>query len=79
METPRGRGEGASAAESLEELAALAESAGAVVLEKVLQTRLSLDPATLIGAGKTEEIRALAESLEADLVIFDHELTGTTQ
>lgn len=79
METPRGRGEGPSAAESLEELAALAESAGAVVVDKILQTRPALDPATLVGAGKVEEIRALVESLEADLVIFDHELTGTTQ
>lgn len=79
METPRRTPEGPSASESLEELAALAESAGAVVVEKILQTRPSLDPATLVGAGKVEEIRALAESLEADLVIFDHELTGTAQ
>jgi len=78
VETPRSRG-GPDAAESLEELAALAESAGAVVVEKILQTRPSLDPATLVGAGKVEEIRNLAESLQADLVIFDHELTGTVQ
>ncbi|MGC8761133.1 MAG: GTPase HflX [Bryobacteraceae bacterium] len=79
VETARGKGEGPPAQESLEELAALAESAGAVVVEKILQARPALDAATLVGAGKVEEIRALAESLEADLVIFDHELTGTVQ
>lgn len=79
VETPRGRGEGPSAQESLEELAALAESAGAEVVEKILQTRPALDAATLVGAGKVEEIRALAETLEADVVIFDHELSGTVQ
>ncbi|GIU75869.1 MAG: hypothetical protein KatS3mg004_2956 [Bryobacteraceae bacterium] len=79
VETPRGRGESPSAQESLEELAALAESAGAEVVEKILQTRPALDAATLVGAGKVEEIRALAETLEADVVIFDHELSGTVQ
>ncbi|MGC8883000.1 MAG: GTPase HflX [Bryobacteraceae bacterium] len=79
VETARGKGEGPPTQESLEELAALAESAGAVVVEKILQARPALDAATLVGAGKVEEIRALAESLEADLVIFDHELTGTVQ
>jgi GTP-binding protein HflX len=79
VETAREKAESFSRTESLEELAALAESAGAVVVEKVLQTRESLDAATLVGSGKAEEIRALAEALEADLVIFDHELTGTMQ
>lgn len=50
-----------------------------MVVEKILQSRPSLDPATLVGAGKVEEIRALAEALGADLVIFDHELSGTIQ
>lgn len=79
VETARERAEAFSSAESLEELAALAGSAGAVVVEKVLQAREALDAATLVGSGKAEEIRALAEALEADLVIFDRELTGTMQ
>jgi GTP-binding protein HflX len=79
VETAKDRAAGFSAAESLEELAALAESAGAVVVDKILQARPVLDAATLIGSGKVEEIRALAASLPANLVIFDHELTGTLQ
>ncbi|MFZ5928161.1 MAG: GTPase HflX [Acidobacteriota bacterium] len=79
VETARERTEGFSAAESLEELAALAESAGAVVVEKILQARPSLDAATLVGSGKADEIRSLAEALSADLVVFDHELSGTMQ
>lgn len=78
----RGRAapEGApEASESLEELAVLAESAGAVVLEKLLQSRPAFDPATLAGSGKTEEIRSLAAALAADLVIFDQELGGAIQ
>ncbi len=79
VETARERTASFSAQESLEELAALAESAGARVVEKILQSRPALDAATLVGSGKAEEIRALAEALSADLVIFDHELSGTMQ
>ncbi len=79
VETARDRAAGLSASESLEELAVLAESAGAEVVGKILQSRPAFDAATLVGAGKAEEIRTLAESLSADLVIFDHELSGTMQ
>jgi GTP-binding protein HflX len=65
--------------ESLEELADLALSADADVLERVLQARPAADPATLIGSGKVEELAALARSLPADLVIFDHDLSPTQQ
>lgn len=68
-----------SAEESLEELAVLAESAGARVVERVLQTRPSFDQATLVGTGKLEELKALVVSLEADLVIVDHDLGGGQQ
>lgn len=67
------------AGESLSELAVLAESAGAHVLEKVLQSRPSFDQATLIGGGKLEEIGRMVKALEVDLVVFDHELGGTQQ
>jgi GTP-binding protein HflX len=67
------------AEQSLEELAVLAESAGAIVQERILQQRPSFDPATLVGSGKLEELKALVASREADLVIFDHELSGTQQ
>ncbi len=63
--------------ESLEELAALAEAAGAEVAQKTLQTRSRIDASTLIGAGKVQELAAQAASLEASLVIFDHDLTPT--
>lgn len=79
VEAARDRTAGFSAAESLEELAVLAESAGAVVVEKILQSRPCLDAATLVGSGKAEEIRSLCGALSADLVVFDHELSGTVQ
>jgi GTP-binding protein HflX len=42
-----------------------------------MQRRSRLDPATLIGAGKVEEIAGIAASAEADLVLFDHDLSPT--
>jgi GTP-binding protein HflX len=65
--------------ESLNELGVLAESAGAVVVEKVLQSRPAFDQTTLIGSGKLEHLKALVEGSELDLVLFDHELGGTQQ
>ncbi|HZS53570.1 MAG TPA: GTPase HflX [Bryobacteraceae bacterium] len=66
-----------TAEESLEELAVLAESAGADVVGRVLQLRSSLDPATLVGSGKVAEIRQRAEADGVVTVIFDRELTPT--
>lgn len=68
-----------TAEESLNELALLAESAGACVVEKVLQSRPAFDHATLIGSGKLDELKALVKALEVNLVLFDHELGGTQQ
>jgi GTP-binding protein HflX len=65
--------------ESLSELRALTESAGAEVVESILQTRETLDHATVLGAGKVDEIKAMVRAIEADVVIFDHELGGTQQ
>jgi GTPase len=63
--------------ESLAEFRELVCSAGGVVVAEVMQRRARLDPATLIGSGKVEEIAGIAASTEADLVLFDHDLTPT--
>ncbi len=68
---------GFTAEESLGELKALAESAGANVEADVLQARQNPDAATLIGAGKVEQIKDLVRFHAADLVVFDSELTPT--
>jgi GTP-binding protein HflX len=67
----------AAAEESLDELKVLAESAGAVVVERILQHRSALDAATLIGSGKVAEIRDRAVADFVDTVIFDRELSPT--
>ena len=68
-----------SAEESLDELRTLATSAGAAVIGEVLQKRDRLDPATLIGAGKLEEIKGRVASADIDLVLFDHDLSPSQQ
>ena len=68
-----------TARESLQELAELARSAGAVVVGSVLQMREAIDPATVLGKGKLEEIRAEAQARQAPLIIFDRELTPVQQ
>lgn len=59
---------------SLRELAALAETAGAVVRDGVLQRRPHPDPATYIGRGKAEQLRDLVAAVGADTVVADTEL-----
>jgi GTP-binding protein HflX len=73
----RGRDNGADA--GLEELALLAESAGAVVAGKLVQRRTSPHSATFLGAGKIDELQQLCYEQSADLVIVDHELTPAQQ
>ena len=63
----------------MEELAQLAESAGARVVASVVQERARRDPATLIGRGKLAELAAVCEEAEADLVLFDDELSPAQQ
>jgi len=60
---------------SLDELAALADTAGADTAERVLQRRDEPDPATFVGRGKAHELRELSEVVDADTVIFDDELS----
>ncbi|MEP6842730.1 MAG: GTPase HflX [Pseudolysinimonas sp.] len=68
-------GQGLDDAEnSLRELAALAETAGAVVLDGLLQRKPHPDPATYLGRGKVEELAAIVQSLGADTVVADTEL-----
>jgi GTPase len=67
------------AEESLAELRTLAGSAQAQVVGEILQRRDRPDPATLIGAGKLEEIAGAAASVNADLILFDHDLTPSQQ
>ena len=59
---------------SLRELSALAETAGAVVLDAILQRRPHPDPATYIGRGKAAELRDIVAAVGADTVIADTEL-----
>jgi GTP-binding protein HflX len=68
-----------SAAESFRELTELARSAGAEIVAEVFQVRPVVDAATLLGYGKVEELREMAEALRADVLIVDHELTPTQQ
>jgi GTP-binding protein HflX len=59
----------------LDELASLAQTAGAVVVDRVIQKRESIDAATFIGRGKVIEIARLVKKHSADVVIFDHDLS----
>ena len=63
--------------ESLAELARLADTAGAEVLTAILQNRTFIETSTYVGEGKVKEIKAVCESLGANLIIFDDELTGS--
>ena len=65
--------------ESLDELAALLDTAGGTCLGTVLQNRSAPDPRTFVGEGKAEEIRELVRSLGADIVIFDNPLSPSQQ
>ncbi len=68
---------GLSTEESLAEFRELLVSAGGEVAAEIVQRRPHPDPATLIGSGKVEEIAGVAASTNADLVLFDHDLSPT--
>src|SRR4051812_1410911 len=69
------RGSVEDAENALHELAALAETAGSVVLDGVLQRRENPDPATFLGSGKAQDLRAVVAAATADTVICDGELS----
>ncbi|MFN2530441.1 MAG: GTPase HflX [Pyrinomonadaceae bacterium] len=63
------------AEESMAELAELATSAGVMVQDKIVQRRTAIDPRTVLGKGKLEELLIRALQLGADMLVFDRELT----
>ncbi|MEZ4644160.1 MAG: GTPase HflX [Chloroflexota bacterium] len=65
--------------ESLDELARLADTAGLEVVGRITQRFDRPNPATYIGPGKVEEVKMLVEETEADVIIFDDELTPRHQ
>jgi len=80
----RDRGPGARASflaeESVEELARLSDTAGLEVMGRVAQTlREGVQPATFIGAGKVDEVKALVVETRAQAVIFDDDLSPAQQ
>ena len=77
QDQPDKENHGLDASESIAEFRELVVSAGGVVVAELAQHRARPDPATLIGSGKVEEIAGVAASSNADLVLFDHDLTPT--
>ncbi len=76
MAAPRkGSADAARLEEHLEELGRLVDTAGAEVVGRVTQQVASPHPATLIGEGKVEELKAAVQAAGATLVIFDEELS----
>lgn len=65
--------------ERLAEVALLAESAGATIVGVVQGRRQAPDPAHFVGKGKAEEIGTVAQLNEADIVIFNHDITAAQQ
>lgn len=61
---------------SIRELEELASTAQAEVVGTIIQKRPVYDPATCMGSGRLEELKEQLDTLEVELVIFDHELTG---
>jgi GTP-binding protein HflX len=70
-----GRARRLEAERSLDELAGLAQAAGARVVLRMLQERPKPDPSTFLGSGKIETLAASCDETDADLVVFDNELT----
>jgi GTP-binding protein HflX len=66
-------------AQSLDELAALLETAGGVSVDKMLQKRDKPEPATFIGTGKVSELSALLKANDCELALFDNELSPAQQ
>ncbi len=79
LETSQSRLESASlrdAEDSLSELEELAGTAGAIVVDKVLQRKQAQDSAYYVGKGKIEELSLLCQARDVQLLIFDDELSG---
>lgn len=61
---------------SLDELEELANTAGAIVIQKIIQKKQTQDSAYYIGKGKVEELSLICQAKDVDLLIFDDELSG---
>ena len=59
----------------LGELASLTKTAGALIVGQIVQNRAHIDPSTYIGSGKAEEIHKLAKKTDADVIIFDNDMS----
>lgn len=70
-------GDAEEALESMSELEELAASAGVVVLDKIIQRRPQIDPKTVLGRGKLDELLIRSMRVGADLIVFDTELSPT--
>ena len=68
-----------SKADSLEELAALTATAGGEVVERLIQVRPKLDPATIVGKGMVENLHSTCRRYHIDLLVLDEEMTPTQQ
>jgi GTPase len=75
---PVGRGARKKAEESMEELRELARTAEILVVDEVIQIRRELDPKTVVGKGKIEELALRALELGADMLIFDRDLSPSS-
>lgn len=64
---------------SLDELALLTDTAGALPVDREMVKRNRLDPATFIGSGKAEELATLTNAMDIDVVVFDQALTPAQQ
>jgi len=62
-------------ANGLSELSALAESAGAIVVDKFQQKIRRINPSTYIGKGKANQLGSRVKSFKADVIIFDNDLS----
>ena len=65
--------------QQLDELALLVDTAGADVVARIVQRRDSPDPATFLGSGKVDELRQICLALDADTVVFEHNLSPAQQ
>ncbi|MBQ5341336.1 MAG: GTPase HflX, partial [Oscillospiraceae bacterium] len=62
--------------ESMAELVSLCDTAGADAVAEVIQQSDKLNPATYIGSGKAQEVKDIAERLDADIIVVDDSLSG---
>ncbi len=69
----------ASVEAGLDELARLVDTAGADVMDRIVQRRATPDPATFVGKGKAEELLSICQAVDADTVVFDDDLSPAQQ